>query len=125
MRAMGNSDLDRHARAVASGAASDIAEAKAEIRARLDKIETLLGYLTAKMLVGEALRASDTPILDFFGISNKNPDPLKMIRSRAATRIGKVLGNVECPSCGSNVRDIEGVLDETCTFCGAKVTTQA
>jgi DNA-directed RNA polymerase subunit RPC12/RpoP len=36
-----------------------------------------------------------------------------------------VLGVVECEACGSNVQDIEGITDETCGFCGAKVTTES
>ena len=115
-------EIDQHARNVAERTANEVAETKAEARVRLDRIESLLGYVTSKILLGQPLLAADTPILDFFGISSKNPDPIAMIRARGA-KYGKKLGVVECPSCGSNVQDIEGVLDETCGFCGAKVTT--
>lgn len=117
--------IDRHARAVASGASADIAEAKAEIRAKLDRIEALLGYLTAKALTGSPLDASDQPVLTFFGISSKHPNPLKRIAEIGALRYGKKLGIVECQSCGSNVKDLEGITEETCSFCGATVATES
>ena len=96
-----------------------------ELRAHIERLEGLLGYVTAKLLTGQPLDARDAPVLDFFGISDKNPNPLKMIRERVAMRTGRILGRVECPSCGSNVNDVEGVLEETCTFCGATVKTEA
>lgn len=102
---------------------ADLMQASSEVRARIDKIEALLGHLTARILLGQGIAATDEPVLRFFGISNKNPDPLKMIRARSAARSGKSLGTVECPSCGSNVLDLEGVFDEVCGFCGATVKT--
>lgn len=118
-------DRDFHARAVAAGAAADVSEMKADVRAKLDRIEALLGYLTAKALTGGELKASDPAVLTFFGISNKHPNPLKRIAEIAALRYAKKLGVVECPSCGSNVHDLEGVTEETCSFCGATVKTES
>lgn len=114
---------DPHARGVAAGAAADVAEVKAEIRTKLDRIEALLGYLTAKALTGGELRATDPAVLSFFGISDKHPNPIKRIAEIGALRYAKKLGVVECQSCGSNVHDLEGVTEETCSFCGATVKT--
>lgn len=105
--------------------AADLMQTRSELLARIDKLESLVGFLTARLLSGEGFKANDEPVLRFFGISNKNPDPMKMIRARSQARAGKILGVVECPSCGSNVQDLEGVTEETCGFCGAKVTTDA
>ena len=116
---------DPTARGMASEVAQELASAKAETTVRLAKLEALVGYLTAKLLSGQPLAASDQPVLDFFGISSKNPDPGKLIKERFAHRYAKKRNMVECPACGSNVLDVEGVLDETCTFCGATVRTES
>jgi hypothetical protein len=123
MRGMDGPDRDLHARTVAAGAATDVMETKAETRAKLLRIEALLGYLTTKILLGQPLAATDDPVLAFFQISPKNPDPLKRIAEIGA-RYAKMLGIVECPSCGSSVKDVEGVTNEVCGFCGATVTTE-
>lgn len=113
----------RRALRAASENSADMMNTRSELNARIDKLETLVSHLAARLLTGEGFRASDEPVLRFFGISSKNPDPLKMIRARSAAKSGKSLGMVECPSCGSNVHDLEGVFDEVCSFCGATVQT--
>lgn len=117
--------IDPHARGVATAAVTAVAEAKAEIRAKLDRIEALLGYLTAKALTGGTLQATDPAVLSFFGISDKHPNPLKRIAEIGALRYAKKLGVVECRSCGSNVHDLEGITEEVCSFCGATVKTES
>lgn len=116
--------LAKSTRDLATATVADVSHMNTQLRARLDKIEALLGLLTTRLLTGQPFRATDRAVLDFFGISDKNPDPLKLIVQRTAARQASVLGMVECPSCGSNVRDLEGVLEETCTFCGATVLTE-
>lgn len=116
-------DPGRRALRSAGENAADLLQTRGELRARIDKLEALVGYLTERILLGEFVQATDEPVLRFYGISNKNPDPLKMIRARSAAKSGKSLGMVECPGCGSNVHDLEGVFDEVCSFCGATVTT--
>ena len=125
MRAMEPMDPhDRATRDIASATTTELAHVNTQLRARLDKIEALLGLLTARLLTGQPFTANDREVLDFFGISDKTPNPLKLVVQRAAARHAGVLGMVECPSCGSNVRDLEGVLEETCGFCGATVLTE-
>lgn len=118
-----SNDPGRRALRETSDNALELMQTRGELLARIDKLEALLGHLTTRILTGEGIRPTDEVVLRFFGISNKNPDPMKMIRARAAAKSGLSLGMVECPSCGSNVHDLEGVTDETCSFCGATVTT--
>ena len=33
-------------------------------------------------------------------------------------------GPAKCPKCGSAVRDLEGVHDEVCMWCGHRLTTE-
>ena len=68
-------DPGRRALRAAGANTADLMQASSEVRARIDKIEALLGHLTARILTGEGIAATDEPVLRFFGISNKNPDP--------------------------------------------------
>ena len=42
----------------------------------------------------------------------------RLVRAQA-----QVLGTTKCPGCGGAVRDLEGVTDEVCQWCGVSLST--
>lgn len=90
----------------------------------LAELEKFVVYLAAKAALGQPVTAED-PVLASFLKLGKKDDPrralLELVGHLAHQHAPRL---VQCPSCGAGVRDVRGVTDERCTFCGATVRTR-
>lgn len=106
---------------------ADIAQNTQQVRAlALDfaELEKFVVYLAAKLALGEAVEPDDPVVRQFLRVG-KQDDPRRALlelvgnlQHRHAPRV------VTCPKCGAGVRDVRGVRDERCQFCGATVRTE-
>jgi hypothetical protein len=90
----------------------------------LAELEKFVVYFAAKAALGQPVTAED-PVLASFLKLGKKEDPrralLELVGHLAHQYAPRL---VQCPSCGAGVRDVHGVTDERCTFCGATVRTK-
>lgn len=87
------------------------------------ELEKFVVYLAAKLALGQSLSPDDPAVRDFLRLGRAD-DPrralLELVGNLQHKHTPKV---VTCPKCGAGVRDVQGVLDERCQFCGATVRT--
>lgn len=88
------------------------------------ELEKFIVYLAAKAALGHAVTAEDPVLASFLKVGKKD-DPrralLELVGHIAHQHAPRL---VQCPSCGAGVRDVHGVTDERCTFCGTTVRTK-
>jgi len=106
---------------------ADIGSNKMEIK-RLQEdcltLERVLVYLLSRIALEQKITLDDPVLRDFLHL-DKASNPEAALREIA----GKVKHAsdprlVKCPKCGSAVRDLEGVHNETCQWCGHQLTTE-
>jgi hypothetical protein len=106
---------------------ADIGQNKLDLVAMAEdarELEKFVVYLTAKSALGQRLEPED-PVLRAFLKVGHDEDPKRALLelvSKMEHRYTKRV--VKCPKCGAGVRDVRGVHDERCQFCGATVPTQ-
>lgn len=87
-------------------------------------LERVLVYLLTKIVLGQKLSIDDPVVREYLHIEKaENPEQaLAEIAGKVKHASDPRL--VKCPKCGSAVRDLEGVHDETCMWCGYRLTTE-
>lgn len=96
----------------------------ARSQTRLGELERIVAFLLAKMIQGEPVTLKDDPVRRFLRIpeaAEDSDDPRYLQLALAAL---EPIGLIECPECGTKVRDIPGFLEESCPFCGAHVGSE-
>lgn len=96
----------------------------AEVAANLVELEQFLVYVTAKALLGEPLTLEDKTLRTFLKIDKEDDPRRALVETIAHVQHRHEPKLVKCPRCGSGVRDLRGITDETCNFCGARVRTE-
>jgi DNA-directed RNA polymerase subunit RPC12/RpoP len=86
-------------------------------------MERVLIYLLGRIALGQRITPDDPVVKNFMRIGEEDPqsavtDLVGKIRDRTAPKL------IRCPRCGSGVRDLEGVHDEVCQWCGHKLSTK-
>ncbi|MFO0598402.1 MAG: hypothetical protein U0228_24060 [Myxococcaceae bacterium] len=96
----------------------------AKLAVEVAELEKFVIYLAGKAALGEALTPEDPTLMQFV-CTRDAKDPRRALveivgklRDRTTPRI------VPCPKCGAGVRDLHGITDEKCQFCGATVRTK-
>ena len=85
--------------------------------------ERILRYLLARMVTGEPVTLADAPVREFLGL----PDDAAENPERYLPRLLEALGGatlMTCPKCRAKVKDIPGVTEESCPFCGEFVGSE-
>ncbi len=86
--------------------------------------DKVLRYLIARLVTGEPVSLGDEPIRTYLGLpadAATNPDKYLPIVLQA-------LGPaplMTCPKCQSKLKDVPGVTNERCPFCGHEVGSEA
>lgn len=105
---------------------TDIARNTREVRelaVEFAELEQFVVYLAAQLALGQAVSAED-PVVRAFLRLRKDDDPRRALLELVGNLQHKHAPRVvTCPTCGAGVRDVRGVLDERCQFCGATVRT--
>ena len=76
----------------------------------------------SKIVRNEKISFNDDVIKRYLHITEAEK-PEESIR-KLQTKAGNVLARVHCPKCDGIVKDIEGVYDEICTWCGYRLKTE-
>jgi hypothetical protein len=90
---------------------------------RVRALEQLVVYVVARSALGQPLDPSDPVLRDVFELGPRDDahrallEVVGQLQARLSPRV------VTCPKCGAGVRDLPGVNDERCQFCGATVHT--
>jgi hypothetical protein len=90
----------------------------------LAELQKFVVYLAAKAALGQPLTPEDPVLASFLKVGKKDDARralLELVGHLAHQHAPRL---VQCPACGAGVRDVHGVTDERCTFCGATVRTQ-
>ncbi len=117
--------IRRHdARAVASMRAahqgiSDNIQSLAEVRQELEMLRRVVRTMVYAQVSGEALALHEDPVSTWLGLPvGATPEQAmeRLLRTQA-----KVVGTSACPSCGAQIQDLEGIANEQCQWCGARL----
>lgn len=95
----------------------------AALRAQVVALEKLVVYLGAKLALGESPGPDDATLRDFLHIGEGRDGRRALLELVAQLQPTQAVRIVTCPGCGAGVKDLPGVHDERCQFCGATVFT--
>ncbi len=97
-------------------AAGHTMQGMAHLRQELRELRAVVLKLMLCSVRGEELPLEEEPFRGFLHL------PESATRQQAMERLmrsqARVLGKLTCPGCGGIVQDKEGVLNETCSWCG-------
>lgn len=106
----------------------DIAANKTDVthlQTQVMQLEQMLVYVVAKAALGQPLTA-ESPVLQKFFRVREGDDPKQAATQVVRSMEGKFVTRVvTCPSCGAGVRDLPGVTDELCNWCGTEIRTES
>ena len=105
----------------------DIGVNKMEIKRLHEDVMTLervLVYLVTKIVLGQKLSIDDPVVREFLHIQKAENPEKALVEIAGKVKHASDPRLVKCPKCGSAVRDLEDVHDETCMWCGHKLTTE-
>jgi hypothetical protein len=95
------------------------------LQTQVMQLEQMMVYLVAKTALGQGLTMESPTVKKFLHVQD-GEDVTKaatqVVRSMEGRFVTKI---VTCPSCGAGVRDLPGVTDETCNWCGTQLRTEA
>ncbi len=98
---------------------TDNIQSLAEMRQELEMLRKVVRHLIFQQVRGEPLEVHEDPVRTWLGLpvdttAEQALDAL--MRSQA-----RVIGKTACPTCGAQVQDREGVTNEVCQWCGARL----
>ena len=93
-----------------------------DLEMKVVQLERMVAYLFIKLYRGERLDTQDRIVREFLHLSSvrEDEDSLNAIFSQLV----EPLGLLTCPQCGAKIRDVPGVTDERCHWCGALVGSE-
>ncbi len=95
----------------------------AALTAELADLEKLMVYVVANAALGQPLTADDPVVRDFLKLARVDDPRRALLELVANIRHQHSPRVVACPKCGAGVRDLVGVTNERCQFCGATLST--
>ncbi|HOX46101.1 MAG TPA: hypothetical protein PK668_21035 [Myxococcota bacterium] len=88
-------------------------------------LERTLVYVLAKGALGQPIGLEDPVLAEFLHLKDV-ADPRRALLELVSRLKGVDKERlVTCPTCGAKIRDIPGVLDEVCSWCGQQIRTQS
>jgi hypothetical protein len=106
---------DARQRAINTGA---LGESIAHTTNELQELKRLVAFLLAKLTAGETVKLTDEAVLRFYGLPT---DASEAEAGRRAKSFLEPLGLLECGRCKAKAKDVPGVTDEKCPFCGEPI----
>lgn len=96
-----------------------------QLQGQVMQLEQMLVYVMAKLAIGEAPPLSDPSVRKFLQIDGVE-DPRRAAEELARTFEARHSPRiVTCPSCGAGVRDLPGITNERCGWCGTELRTES
>ncbi len=92
-----------------------------EVQRQLRQLRGAVLQLVLAQHRGERIPLDHKVVLDLLEMAPGTS--LEEVENRLRRSQAQVLGTTRCPSCAGAVRDLEGVTDEVCPWCGAKLVT--
>ena len=90
-----------------------------DLEMKVVQLERIVSYLLVRLLRGEPVSARDRIVREFLNLSDLQDDDRAL--STILGQLVEPLGLLTCPQCGAKIRDVPGVTDERCHWCGALV----
>jgi len=88
-------------------------------------LERMLVYLLARSALGQPLTLEDPVLVEFLHLKDV-ADPRRALLELVSRLRGVEKERlVTCPTCGAKIRDIPGVFDEACSWCGQQIRTES
>jgi len=90
-----------------------------DLEMKVVQLERIVSYLIVRLARNQPLDLNDRIVREFLNLSKARDDndSLNVILSQLVAP----LGLLTCPECGAKIRDVPGVIDERCHWCGAYV----
>ncbi len=88
---------------------------------RIGELEQVIGHLVAHIARTDRSILQQNIIRKYLGIADADDEVQAFNRARARL---EPLGHLDCPKCGSKVRDMPGFTDERCIICGYLVGSE-
>jgi hypothetical protein len=93
------------------------------LTADLANLDKFLVYLAAKAALGQPLTIEDPVLRTFLNIGRADNGRKALLEIVANMQHQHKPRVVQCPKCGAGVRDLVGITNERCQFCGITLAT--
>ncbi|MBW2700391.1 MAG: hypothetical protein JRF33_06190 [Deltaproteobacteria bacterium] len=104
---------------------TDNLQALRELKINFMDLEKTMVYMVSKLALGQSIDLEDPVFKDFLHmnkVDDKHRAALELIAHFSVKKGGKAK-LVECPNCHAKIKDVPGVTDEICTWCGHQLHT--
>lgn len=96
----------------------------ATLTAELAELEKFMVYVVANAALGQPLSSDDPVVRGFLKLAAVDDPRRALLELVANIQHQHRPRVVTCPKCGAGVRDLVGVTDERCQFCGTTLSTR-
>ena len=94
-----------------------------DLEMKVVQLERMVSYLIIRLVRDERIDLSDKIVREFLNLSEVRDDQDSL--DAILSHLVKPLGLLSCPDCGAKIKDVPGVLDEKCMWCGSYVGSQS
>ena len=95
------------------------------LQAQVMGLEQMLVYLVGQLSLGQKVDLADPAVQEFLHVKGEE-DPRRAVLHLVGNFRGKYEPKlITCPTCGAKVRDLPGVTDEVCSWCGEQLETES
>jgi hypothetical protein len=92
------------------------------VEMKVVQLERMVSYLIIRLVRGQQIDLQDKIVREFLNLSKVRDDQETL--DAILSHLVKPLGLLSCPSCGAKIKDVPGVVDEKCHWCGAYVGSE-
>lgn len=85
-------------------------------------LERIVSYLIIRLIRNQPIDLKDKVVREFLNLSSVREDQQSL--DAILSHLVEPLGLLTCGGCGAKIKDVPGVLDERCHWCGAYVGSE-
>ena len=90
-----------------------------DIEMKVMQLERMVSYLAIRLFRKQPIDLDDKVVREFLNLSRVRDDHDSL--DAILSHLVEPLGLLTCPDCGAKIKDVPGVLDEKCHWCGASI----
>lgn len=93
-----------------------------DMEMKVVQLERMVAYLIIRQVRNQPINLNDKIVREFLNLSDVRDDQDSL--DAVFAHLVKPLGLLTCPECGAKIKDVPGILDEKCMWCGSYIGSE-